>query len=88
MFNDQHLFNVKNSIEPNFQGNRFDTEDELLNSFGNPMLDHHHEFMNLSIPQISPSVSRSGSPDFRFCSYERLFESQPDLYPANLQNLN
>lgn len=57
-------------------------EDQLLREFENPEIDQHHELSDLSIPQISPAASRSISPGFRFCNYERSYETLPDLIDA------
>lgn len=59
--------------------NQFDVDDVLMRNYGESMVDQHHDLCNLSIPQISLNDSRSGSPDLRLNSYERIFEHPSGL---------
>lgn len=88
MFNDQNLLAMPPMLPFGVDTQKFEADRDLIGNFGNSMLDQNHDFFQSSIPQISPRASRSGSPDFRFSSYERIFEPQVDIYTPNLINMN
>ena len=46
-----------------------------MKEFENQEIDHTPELPELSIPQISQAASRSGSPEFRFCTYQKNVET-------------
>ena len=87
MFSDNNQYEMKGFMDPDYNGPRFEMEDFLMKDFGNSGCDQHHDFMNLSIPRISPGGSRSGSPDLRFISYDRMFESQNENFSSGMNQM-
>jgi hypothetical protein len=53
----------------------------------NSLLDQHHDLCNLSIPQISHLRSRSGSPDLRLFTYDRIFDTHQELLSPKMNSM-
>jgi hypothetical protein len=49
MYNDKNLMNMGSIISLGLDPQKLQTEDELIKDFENSLVDHHHDFSNLSI---------------------------------------
>lgn len=80
MFNDTSLLGIQSNYElppPADPGAR--QIEDFLGHFSNPEYEQqNHDFLRISIPQISPRASRSGSPDF--LEFDRMFEPPSSAY--------
>ena len=65
---------IRPDMHLTFKAPHIEHEEEISKVFENAMVDHHHPFAEISMPQISLNDARSLSPDFRIHSFDPIFD--------------